>query len=85
MRFYNKDNMELTKQQNEVFKKIKAFMESDASVFILRGYAGTGKTTMVKVVADYGYVGYEAGILCNCLKYLKHLVAGAGYYEFLVL
>lgn len=53
MRFYNKDNMELTKQQNEVFKKIKAFMESDASVFILRGYAGTGKTTMVKVVADY--------------------------------
>ena len=52
MRFYNKDNMELTKQQNEVFKKIKAFMESDASVFILRGYAGTGKTTMVKVVAD---------------------------------
>lgn len=44
--------MELTKQQNEVFKKIKAFMESDASVFILRGYAGTGKTTMVKVVAD---------------------------------
>ena len=45
--------MELTKQQNEVFKKIKAFMESDAPVFILRGYAGTGKTTMVKVVADY--------------------------------
>lgn len=45
--------MELTKQQNEVFKKIKAFMESDASVFILRGYAGTGKTTMVKVVTDY--------------------------------
>lgn len=45
--------MELTKQQNEAFKKIKAFMESDASVFILRGYAGTGKTTMVKVVADY--------------------------------
>lgn len=53
MKSYNKDNMELTKQQNEVFKKIKVFMESDASVFILRGYAGTGKTTMVKVVADY--------------------------------
>ena len=28
-------------------------MDSDASVFILRGYAGTGKTTMVKVIADY--------------------------------
>jgi len=45
--------MELTIQQNKVFEQIKAFLNSDASVFILRGYAGTGKTTMVKVVADY--------------------------------
>ncbi len=45
--------MELTTQQNRVFEQIKAFIESDASIFILRGYAGTGKTTMVKVVGDY--------------------------------
>lgn len=45
--------MNLTAQQNTVMDKIKAFMDSDASIFILRGYAGTGKTTMVKVVADY--------------------------------
>lgn len=45
--------MELTTQQYKVFEQIKAFLDSDASVFILRGYAGTGKTTMVKVVADY--------------------------------
>ena len=45
--------MKLTEQQNTVFEKIKEFMDSDASVFILRGYAGTGKTTMVKVIADY--------------------------------
>ncbi len=45
--------MELTTQQNIVFEQIKAFLDSDASVFILRGYAGTGKTTMVKVIADY--------------------------------
>lgn len=45
--------MELTNQQNKVFEQIKAFLNSDASVFILRGYAGTGKTTMVKVIADY--------------------------------
>lgn len=45
--------MELTTQQNKVFEQIKSFMESDASVFILRGYAGTGKTTIVRVVADY--------------------------------
>ena len=45
--------MELTNQQNKVFEQIKAFLNSDAAVFILRGYAGTGKTTMVKVIADY--------------------------------
>ena len=28
-------------------------MSSDASVFILRGYAGTGKTTMVRQIAEY--------------------------------
>lgn len=45
--------MELTTQQYKVFEQIKTFLNSDASVFILRGYAGTGKTTMVKVIADY--------------------------------
>ena len=43
----------LTTQQQQVLAKIKIFMESDASVFILRGYAGTGKTTMVKQIVDY--------------------------------
>lgn len=46
-------HMELIDQQKKVFERMKAFMVSDASVFILRGYAGTGKTTMVKVIADY--------------------------------
>ena len=45
--------MELTRQQQTVFDRIKEFMDSDASVFILRGYAGTGKTTMVRVIAEY--------------------------------
>lgn len=34
-------------------ESIKEFIKSDAPVFILRGYAGTGKTTMVKEIADY--------------------------------
>ena len=45
--------MELTQHQNKVLKLIKEFMASDASVFILRGYAGTGKTTMVKEIKEY--------------------------------
>lgn len=45
--------MELTTQQYKVFEQIIAFLNGDASVFILRDYVGIGKTTMVKVVADY--------------------------------
>ena len=45
--------MTLTNQQQQVFNAIKDFMDGDASVFILKGYAGTGKTTMVKVIAEY--------------------------------
>ena len=50
----------LTIQQQQVLNKIKEFMKNDASVFILRGYAGTGKTTMVKQIADY--VSQERGV-----------------------
>lgn len=45
--------MELTFHQHQILRQIEVFMESDASVFILRGYAGTGKTTMVKHIVDY--------------------------------
>lgn len=45
--------MTLTNQQQQLFSAIKEFMNSDASVFILRGYAGTGKTTMIKLIAEY--------------------------------
>ena len=45
--------MALTDQQQQVLNKIVKFIESDASVFILHGYAGTGKTTMIKHIADY--------------------------------
>ena len=45
--------MILSKQQQQVLDSIKEFMNSDMPVFILKGYAGTGKTTMVKVIAEY--------------------------------
>lgn len=45
--------MELTSQQQHILDRIKEFMSGDASVFILRGYAGTGKTTMVRQIAEY--------------------------------
>lgn len=39
--------MVLTKQQQQVLDSIIAFLNSDVSIFILKGYAGTGKTTMI--------------------------------------
>lgn len=39
--------MTLTDQQQQVMDAIKEFLDSNISVFILKGYAGTGKTTMI--------------------------------------
>ena len=44
----------LTNHQNTALTKIKDFLESlDTHIFILKGYAGTGKTTLVKYLCDY--------------------------------
>ena len=41
----------LSQQQLEALQAIKAFIRDDnKSVFILKGYAGTGKTTMIKTI-----------------------------------
>ena len=44
--------MKLTEQQQQVLDKIKTFFDSDMSVFILKGYAGTGKTTMIRTIIE---------------------------------
>lgn len=44
--------MTLTKQQQQVLDFIKEFLINDASVFILKGYAGTGKTTMISHIIN---------------------------------
>lgn len=48
--------MELYKQQQEALEAMVRFVESDESVFILKGYAGTGKTTLIKTFCQ------EAGV-----------------------
>lgn len=43
----------LTNQQNIALSKIKDFLnEKNAPIFILKGYAGTGKTTLVKYLCE---------------------------------
>jgi ATP-dependent exoDNAse (exonuclease V) alpha subunit len=40
--------MQLTPHQNTIFQQLQQFVQStDEQVFILRGYAGTGKTTLI--------------------------------------
>ncbi len=46
-------NLKLSNQQLAAFDKIKEFVNSDKKVFILKGYAGTGKTTLLKSVVDF--------------------------------
>lgn len=42
----------LTRGQDEALAMIRKFMATDALVAVLTGFAGTGKTTMIKVVAS---------------------------------
>ena len=44
--------MELYPQQQEALDAILRFLKSEDKVFILRGYAGTGKTTLMKKLID---------------------------------
>lgn len=44
--------MTLTKQQQQALDSIKEFLINDVTVFILKGYAGTGKTTMISHIIN---------------------------------
>ena len=44
--------MPLYPQQREALSRLRDFLESDDTVFILGGYAGTGKTTMIRALCD---------------------------------
>ena len=46
--------MPLTESQQPIFEQIVDFINSEEKkVFILKGYAGTGKTTMIKQLVTF--------------------------------
>ncbi len=48
------DNIVLNECQKDAFKKICSFINGkSAKVFILKGFAGTGKTTIIRTVVNY--------------------------------
>ena len=43
----------LTSSQQTAFDKIKDFLDNDSEIFVLKGYAGTGKTHLIKYITRY--------------------------------
>ena len=46
-------HLTLSPDQEQALKDLDLFLDSNAKVFILKGYAGTGKTTILKGIIDF--------------------------------
>jgi ATP-dependent exoDNAse (exonuclease V) alpha subunit len=46
-------HIKINQDQKQAIDKINGFLESDSNIFILQGYAGTGKTTLIKGVINF--------------------------------
>lgn len=46
-------NLSLTQDQETALQKLVAFLEGTESVFMLKGYAGTGKTTLIRGLVKF--------------------------------
>ncbi len=44
---------QLSNDQQQALKAFQSFMESDTPIFILKGYAGTGKTFLTRIISQY--------------------------------
>lgn len=51
--FNHFQHLTLSQDQEQALKKIEAFINSPTQVFILKGYAGSGKTTVLKGLVNY--------------------------------
>ena len=46
-------HLNLSKDQETALTKLVAFIDGPVPVFMLKGYAGSGKTTILKGLVDY--------------------------------
>jgi len=46
-------DLQLTSEQQQAVEMIEDFLKGDDNVFILKGYAGTGKTTLIKGIVSW--------------------------------
>ncbi len=49
----SKNDIKLSDSQSEAINKISDFLTSDTPCFILKGFAGTGKTFITAQIAQY--------------------------------
>ena len=54
MRIFNQfKHLNLSQGQGNALIKLEAFLDSPVPVFMLKGYAGSGKTTILKGLVEY--------------------------------
>ncbi len=72
------DGFELSKDQSEAFEIFKKFASSDSTdkVMILKGYAGTGKTTLLKFFYNYLSENRRNPIVAAPTNKAKNIVLG---------
>lgn len=51
--FTHFSDFQLSNDQHKALEMIQIFLNSDESVFLLKGYAGSGKTTILKGVISF--------------------------------
>lgn len=56
--------MEFTQQQKNALQAIESFLDDDKSIFILKGYAGTGKTTLITPILS---IAHRLGKTCQLM------------------
>src|SRR5574344_2941200 len=73
--------MELTEQQKEALTCIINFAnDKEKSIFILKGYAGTGKTTMIKsLIPELQGLGKKVSLMAPTGRAAKVLRDKTGY------
>lgn len=50
---FSKNRISPTSDQEKAFQALDKFLESPDRCFLLKGFAGTGKTTITKIIAEY--------------------------------
>ncbi|MET3978072.1 ABC-type cobalamin/Fe3+-siderophores transport system ATPase subunit [Mucilaginibacter sp. UYP25] len=51
--FNHFQQLKLSADQETALQKLEAFLKGSNQVFMLKGYAGSGKTTILKGLVDY--------------------------------